>query len=199
MERLEGLIHYARGRELVRPLAPSLMTESTQRRLLAVMAHPDDEVFGCGGALARYAAEGAKVTLICATRGEAGEISDPSLANRDDLGRVREQELRAACDVLGIGEPFVFGYRDSGMAGTPDNEHPRALCRADRHELVGHIVKIIRQARPQVLLTFDPNGGYGHPDHIAIHHASREAFFAADIGSMFPEQLSRRPDTSSNV
>ena len=99
---------------------------------MAVLAHPDDETFGCGGTLARYAAEGVQVSLICATLGDAGEITDPSLAQRENLAQVREQELRAACHALGIQDLFILGYRDSGMADSPDNQHPQALCQASR-------------------------------------------------------------------
>ena len=165
------------------------MPEETPLRLLAVTAHPDDETFGCGGTLARYAAEGVEVALICATRGEAGEISDPSLATPETLPKVREGELRAACDVLGVKELFLLGYRDSGMAGTAGNQHPATLFQASHEELVGGIVAVIRRVKPQVVVTFDPSGGYGHPDHIAIHHAAREAFAAAGDAARYPEHL----------
>lgn len=165
------------------------MQERKGRRLLVVLAHPDDETFGCGGVLARYAAEGVRVSLICATRGEAGEIRDPSLATRGNLAQVRERELRAACEVLGVEDLYVFGYRDSGMKGAPDNQHPEALCQARPSEVAGKIVEIIRSLGPQVVVTFDPTGGYGHPDHIAIHNAAVEAFGAAGDASRFPEQL----------
>ena len=156
---------------------------------MAVLAHPDDETFGCGGTLARYAAEGAHVSLICATLGEAGEITDPSLVKREELAQVREQELRAACRVMGIQDLFIFGYRDSGMAGSPDNQHPQALCQASRDQVAGKIVEIVRRLQPQVIVTFDPNGGYGHPDHIAIHQATREAFAASGDPARYTEQL----------
>ena len=159
------------------------------RRLLAVTAHPDDETFGCGGTLARHAAEGVQVTLVCATRGEVGEISDPLLATRENLAQVREQELRNACDVLGVSELHLLDYRDSGMAGTPENQHPRALAQSDHVRLVGSVVEIIRKFRPQVVVTFDPTGGYGHPDHIAIHKATLEAFAASGDSNRYAEQL----------
>ena len=165
------------------------MTEVSRRSLLAVLAHPDDESFGCGGVLAKYAAEGVRVGLICATRGEAGEISDPSLATREDLGCVREQELRGACAALGVEELFILGYRDSGMAGTPENQHPQALCQISLDEVVGRIVEIIRRLKPHVMVTFDENGGYGHPDHIFIHRAARAAFAAAGEADRYVEQL----------
>ena len=160
------------------------------RSLLAVFAHPDDETFGGGGLLARYAAEGVRVSMVCATRGEVGEISDPSLATRENLGEVRERELRDACRVLGIEEPIILGYRDSGMAGTSDNANPRAFSQADQEEVVEKVVEIIRREQPDVVVTFDPNGGYGHPDHIRIHQATLEAFSAAGDPARFPHQIS---------
>jgi LmbE family N-acetylglucosaminyl deacetylase len=160
-----------------------------QRTLLAVLAHPDDESFGIGGTLARYAAEGVHVVLACATMGEAGEISDPSLGTVEQLAEIRERELRCACDVLGIGELHLLGYRDSGMAGSPDNDDPRALVQADPAEVVGKIVRVMRQVRPQVVITFEESGGYGHPDHMAIHRRAVAAFQAAGDPGQYPEHL----------
>ena len=171
------------------------MADVTKLRLLAVLAHPDDETFGCGGTLAKYADQGAQVTLICATRGEVGEISDPALATRENLGQVREQELRDACDVLGIDDLRMLGYRDSGMADTQENLHPESLCQASLHEVVGRVVEIIRRKKPHVVLTFDPNGGYGHPDHMLIHQATREAFSTASDADSFREQIADGLDT----
>mgnify|MGYP001582309697 CR=1 FL=1 len=163
------------------------MANSGERRLLACFAHPDDETFGCGGTLARCAAEGIQVHLACATRGEVGEISDPALATQETLAQVREAELRGACRALGIAGLYLLGYRDSGMAGTPDNSHPQALCQANAGEVVGRLVAIIRMVRPEVVLTFDALGGYGHPDHIAIHRFATEAFHAAGDPLRYPE------------
>ncbi len=160
-----------------------------ERSLLAVFAHPDDESFGTGGTLARYAAEGVRVDLICATRGEAGQISDSALAAPERLGEVRENELRCACRVMGINEPHFLGYRDSGMQGAPENDDPHSLYRADRHEAVGRVSRLIRQLRPQVVVTFEPNGGYGHPDHIAIHQITVAAVAAAGDSALYPEHL----------
>ena len=160
------------------------------RRLLAVVAHPDDETFGCGGTLAKYSGDGVQVSLVCATRGEAGEISHPDLATKADLGAVRERELRAASRILGINDLTILDYRDSGMAGSSENKHPKALCQADKTTLTGMIVEAIRRLRPQVLVTFDAGGGYGHPDHIAIHDATLAAFHASGDPSKFPDQLS---------
>lgn len=156
--------------------------------LLAVFAHPDDESFGVGGTLAHYARRGVRVVLVCATRGEVGEIADPSLATRETLPAVREQELRCAARELGIAEVIFLGYRDSGMAGSPENTHPQALISAPAEEVVARLVGIIRRERPDVVVTFEPNGGYGHPDHIAIHRHTVAAFHAAADPSRYPEQ-----------
>jgi LmbE family N-acetylglucosaminyl deacetylase len=121
--------------------------------------------------------------------GEAGEISDPSLGSVEQLAEIRERELRCACDVLGISELHLLGYRDSGMAGSPDNDDPRALVQANPAEVVGKIVRVIRQVRPQVVVTFEEGGGYGHPDHIAIHRHTVAAFQAAGDPSQYPEHL----------
>ena len=170
--------------------------------LMAVFAHPDDESFGTGGTLARYGADpGVRVVLVCATRGEAGEISNPELASSERLGEVREQELRCACRTLGVEDLFFLDYRDSGMAGSPDNEDPRALAQADSYEAVGKIVAHIRRERPHVVVTFDESGGYGHPDHIAIHHLTKAAFAAAADPGQYGEQIEAglRPHRASKL
>lgn len=161
----------------------------SERVLLASFAHPDDESFGTGGTLARYAQEGVRVELICATRGEAGEISDPSLATSENLGDVREHELSCAAEVMGINPPHFLGYRDSGMAGTPENNDPRCLFQANRAEAIGKVTRLIREIRPQVVVTFEPNGGYGHPDHIAIYQITVAAVAAAADPDQYAEQL----------
>ena len=147
--------------------------------LLAIFAHPDDEAFGTGGSLSRYAASGAQVALICATRGEVGEISDPSFATPETLGEVRESELRCAAETMGVHELIFLDYRDSGMVGTPENDDPRAFINAPTAEVVQSLVSAIRRIQPDVVVTFEPNGGYGHPDHIAIHKHTVAAFHAA--------------------
>ncbi len=158
--------------------------------LMAVFAHPDDESFGIGGTLARYGADpGVRVVLLCATRGEAGEISNPELASAERLGEVRELELRCACRALGVEDLFFLDYRDSGMVGSAENEDPRALAQADFGEAVGKIVAHIRRERPDVVVTFDESGGYGHPDHIAIHHLTKAAFAAAADPARYEEQI----------
>lgn len=166
------------------------MSADGRLSLMAVFAHPDDESFGIGGTLARYGADpGVRVVLVCATRGEAGEISNPGLASSERLGEVREQELHCACRTLGVEDLFFLDYRDSGMAGTADNRDPRALAQADFDEAVGKIVAHIRREQPDVVVTFDENGGYGHPDHIAIHHFAKAAFDAAADPAQYEEQI----------
>jgi LmbE family N-acetylglucosaminyl deacetylase len=155
--------------------------------LLAVYAHPDDEVFGVGGTLAHYSALGMKTILVCATRGEVGEISDPTLATAETLAEVREQELRCACERLGVNELIFLDYRDSGMDGTPENEDPRCFVKADPQEAIGKLVAIIRREKPQVVLTFEPFGGYGHPDHKAASRWTTAAFDAAVDPTQYPE------------
>jgi len=159
--------------------------------LLAVHAHPDDEVIGTGGTLARYAAEGVRTALVCATLGEEGEVVDPSMDQEETkrrLAEIREGELRGACRVLGVQELRILGYRDSGMAGTPANQHPEAFCQADLNEATGRLVQIIRELHPQVMITYDENGGYRHPDHIMTHRVAVAAFHAAGDPLRYPEQ-----------
>jgi LmbE family N-acetylglucosaminyl deacetylase len=148
----------------------------SSKTLLAVFAHPDDETFGPGGTLAKYADQGTKVHLICATRGEVGENSLEDLGDCADLACRREEELRCAAKVLGLTDIHLLDYQDSGMAGSSANQHPRALVQADPDVLAGQIAQVMHQLQPQVILTFDPYGAYGHPDHIAIHHATVAAF-----------------------
>ena len=133
--------------------------------VLACFAHPDDEGFSSGGLLAMLAAGGARVTLVCATNGDVGEISDPSLATPENLWQVRQQELRNAMAVTGIADLRFLNYRDSGMDGTDDNRHPNAYCNSDAAAVVDRLADIIRETAPRIVLTHDPSGGYGHPDH----------------------------------
>lgn len=148
----------------------------TDLRILAAFAHPDDEGFGTGGTLAMLVARGANVTLVCGTNGDVGEISDPSLATQETLAHVRQQELRNAMDVTGVSDVRFLNYRDSGMAGTDDNEHPNSLHQADPGTVVQALADIMREIRPQVVVTHDPSGGYGHPDHRAMCRHTTEAF-----------------------
>jgi LmbE family N-acetylglucosaminyl deacetylase len=144
--------------------------------LLAVLAHPDDETFGMGGTLALYARRGVQVYLICATRGEVGQMDPALMAGFDSVASRREMELRCAAEKLGLAGVFFLDYRDSGMPGTPDNAHPQALAAQPLDEVARRVVTYMRKLRPQVVVTFDPIGGYRHPDHIAIQRATERAF-----------------------
>ena len=154
-------------------------TSSPQRTLLAIFAHPDDEVFGSGGALALAAADGARVHLVCATRGESGRITDPSIDPDADVGRLREGELRDACDVLGIEPPVFLDFHDSGRKERTRHDDPKALMNVDVTELETAILGAIGRIEPDVLLTFDPHGIYGHIDHLKVHRAASAAFWSA--------------------
>ncbi len=143
--------------------------------VLAVFAHPDDEGFGCGGTLAALVAGGHHVTLVCATNGDVGEISDPALATPETLWRVRQRELRQAMDVTGIADVRFLNYRDSGMAGTEDNNHPSSLFQAPEEQVVEQVASVLREVRPDLVITHDPTGGYGHPDHITISSRTESA------------------------
>jgi N-acetyl-1-D-myo-inositol-2-amino-2-deoxy-alpha-D-glucopyranoside deacetylase len=144
-------------------------------RLLAVFAHPDDEGGAGSGALALNAAHGGESWLITATRGEVGEISAESDATPETLGDVRENELRAATAALGIHDPIFLGYRDSGMAGTPENDDARSLNQASQDVVVDLLIGHFQTIRPDVVLTFAEDGMYGHPDHVAVHKVTRRA------------------------
>ncbi len=150
--------------------------------VLAVFAHPDDEGFGCGGTLAALVAGGHRVTLICATNGDVGEISDPALATPETLAAVRQGELRTAMDVTGIEDVRFLNYRDSGMAGTSDNDNPASLFQAPAETVVDQVAAVIRELRPDMVITHDPTGGYGHPDHVTIcrHTEAAVARFASE-------------------
>lgn len=154
--------------------------------LLAVLAHPDDETFGLGGTLALYAKRGVSVHLVCATKGEVGEVEPHFLENYKSIGDLRENELRCAAEKLGLTGVHFLGYRDSGMIGSSENLHPNALAAAPMEEVATKVVSYIRQLRPQVVITFDPIGGYRHPDHVAIHKATVRAFHAAGKADEFP-------------
>ena len=152
---------------------------TNQPRLLGFYAHPDDEVLGIGGTLAHYSTNGVYIEWVVTTRGEAGEISDPALATPENLGIVREGEMRCSAQTLGMADVTFLGYRDSGMDGTADNQRPDAYINTADEEVVAKLVAIIRRVRPHVALTFEPFGGYGHPDHIAIHKHTHLALPAA--------------------
>ena len=160
---------------------------NTGRCLLFVGAHPDDESFGPGGTLAKYALQGVKVYYVCGTRGEVGEATPEHLAGHASTGDMRWSELTCAAEALRLAGVIYLGYRDSGMPGSPNNSAANALAAAPLDEVTARVVKVIRELRPQVILTFDPIGGYRHPDHIAIHNATVNAFQAAGDPAQFPE------------
>ena len=154
------------------------------RRLLLVHAHPDDESIYTGATMARYATEGAKVTLVTCTLGELGEIIPPSLAHlaaekEDRLGEYRIGELAAACAALGVTDHRFLGgpgrWRDSGMMGTEGNDDPRCFWRADVDQAARALLDVIDEVRPQVVVTYDADGAYGHPDHIQAHRVAWRA------------------------
>ncbi len=143
--------------------------------ILCAFAHPDDEQFGSAGALWKCVQRGIPVHVLCATRGEAGEISDPALATRENLAAVRSEELRIACEMLGFEPSHLLDYGDGKLPEVPSDE------------LRDVVVAYIRQLKPAVVITFDANGGYGHPDHIAIHHATLAAFEVAGADAHRPD------------
>jgi LmbE family N-acetylglucosaminyl deacetylase len=157
------------------------------KTLMAVLAHPDDETFGMGGTLALYAQKGYNVHLVCATLGEAGTVDEEYLQNYESISALRKAELNCATQNLGLTAVHLLGYRDSGMPRTPENEHPNAQINHSLEEVAGKVVKYIREIKPDIVLTFDPIGGYRHPDHIHIQRATKLAFEKAADASFYPE------------
>ena len=160
------------------------MTLSAAPRLLLVHAHPDDESLWTGGTIARYAAAGVQVTLVTCTLGEEGEIIPDSLRqlaadHADQLGGYRIGELRSACAALGMSDHRWLGgpgrWRDSGMVGVAANGHPRAFAGGDLDEQAATLAAVLDEVRPQVVVTYGPDGGYGHPDHIRAHDVTMAA------------------------
>ena len=157
------------------------------KTILAVLAHPDDETFGLGGTLALYARRGFDTYYVCATRGEAGTVNAEYLNGFKDTAELRTNELMRAAKILGLKKVFFLDYRDSGMPGTEENKHPDAQINHSIDEVAGKVVKYIRELKPEVVITFDPIGGYKHPDHIHIQKATVLAFEKADDASFHPE------------
>jgi len=171
-------------------------TPTAERRLLLVHAHPDDETIGTGATMAKYVDEGAHVALVTCTLGEEGEILLEEHAHRaadrdDSLGEHRKIELANAMAALGVADHRQLGgdhkYRDSGMMGTPDNDDPDCFWRADLLAAASDLVAVIREVRPQVLVTYDDFGGYGHPDHIQAHRVAMYASVLAAAPSFRPD------------
>ena len=167
---------------------PDIQRGLSSLRVLTVFGHPDDEGFGSGGTLAMLADLGASITMVCLTNGDVGEISDPSLATPQTLARVRQEELRQAALVTGAMDVRFLGYRDSGMAGTEDNNHPNSLYQAPPDQVVRRLVAIIREVRPDMIITHDPTGAYGHPDHVTTSTHVTQAFALAGDGAAHSPQ-----------
>ena len=149
---------------------------------MAVHAHPDDESIGTGGILARYAAEGIKTILVYGTRGEAGDILNPEFVPPEpgmNIKNIRARELEKALQVLQVQATYFLEYRDSGINANPERHHPNAFAHADLGEATGRLVEIIRRVRPHVVVTYNENGSYGHPDHIMANRVTVRAFDAA--------------------
>jgi LmbE family N-acetylglucosaminyl deacetylase len=160
----------------------------TERRLLGIYAHPDDESYATGGALARYARSGVQVHVCTVTDGASGSV-EPGIDEggpRVDLAQLRRQELLCAVEVLGA-RLWMLSYRDSGMEGTPENHHPDSLYQADLDRVARDLVRVIRQVRPHVVLTHDPTGAYYHPDHIRVNHAVSRAWPRAGDARAYPD------------
>lgn len=161
-----------------------------QLRLMAVHAHCDDETITMGGTLAKYADRGVKTCVVCCTDGKLATIVDPNMpeeTTRPRLAEIREGELREACSILKVDEVEFLRYGDSGMAGAPTNQLPDAFWMTPMDEAVGRIVAQIRRFRPHVVVTYDGNGGYGHPDHIQTHRATLLAVEAARLVPMYKD------------
>lgn len=158
--------------------------------LMAVHAHPDDECMSTGGTLARYSSEGVETVVVCATKGEEGEILNPALDPSDfpdDITELRMKEFDEARKTLKLGRVYFLGYRDSGMEGRPSNSHPEALKNADLDEATERLVRIIREVRPHVVITYNEKGFYGHPDHIAVNRITVSAVQASGDRSKYPQ------------
>ncbi|HZB97442.1 MAG TPA: N-acetyl-1-D-myo-inositol-2-amino-2-deoxy-alpha-D-glucopyranoside deacetylase [Candidatus Sulfotelmatobacter sp.] len=157
---------------------------------MAVHAHPDDETITMGGVLAVYADRGIETSVVCCTDGKLATIVDPSMpeeTTRPRLTEIRRDELRQACSILGVREVHFLDYGDSGMAGEPSNQAPDAFWKADIEEATGRLVTHIRRFRPHVVVTYDANGGYGHPDHIQTHRITLLAVEAAYLSTLYPD------------
>ena len=163
------------------------MGQKENKRMLVIMAHPDDESFGMGATLAKYAAEGVEIHLLCATGGENGTV-DPELLNgHESIAALRETELRCAAEKLGLASVTMGGYRDSGMAGSDANSHPGCLLTQPEDYVAAHFAQEMRRLRPHVVVTHDPIGNYKHPDHIACNRATERAFTLAGDAEALPE------------
>jgi mycothiol S-conjugate amidase len=172
-------------------MTPPVSADGHPLSLLTVHAHPDDESSKGAGTLARYSDEGVHTTLVCCTGGELGDIANPAMdlpEVKANLAAVRADELARATKIIGFSNVVMLGYRDSGMAGSEANNDPTCFHQADRAEAVSRLVRIIREARPQVVVTYaDDQQGYPHPDHLAVHDITGPAVAAAGDPTYLPE------------
>ena len=152
--------------------------------LLCFHAHPDDECLITGGLIARAVREGHRVVLVVATGGEEGEYPEGFISSREELGPVRAQELDASAKILGVEKVYMLGYRDSGMAGTPENLHPECFANADLQIAAASLASILRDEGVDALTVYDSNGGYGHPDHIMVHQVGIAAAEIAGVSDV---------------
>lgn len=162
----------------------------SELRLLTVHAHPDDESITMGGTLALCADRGIRTAVVCCTDGQLATIYAPDMPEeetRPRLGEIRREELRRACAALGVDEVHFLGYHDSGMAGAETNDDPAAFWRSDVDAAVGRLVERIRAFRPHVVVTYDANGNYGHPDHVQAHRVTLLAVEAAYMRKLYPD------------
>lgn len=161
-----------------------------QKVLLGIFAHPDDESFGPGGSLAHYAQQGVDVHVIIATDGIAGSVDDQGrLREHDSLAQVRSAELARAAVALGLKSIWSLPYRDSGMRGTPENQHADALIQQEVDQVTREVLFYLHRLAPTVVVTHDPFGGYGHPDHVRVCEATTAAFFLARTRADGPQKL----------
>ena len=182
--------------------------------LLLVHAHPDDEAISTGGVMMKAKAHGHRVVLVTATRGEAGEIYNmDEAASRPRLGEIRTKELEAACDILGVDRLELLGYRDSGMVDTPDNKDPRSFHLAPLEEAAAKLAVVVREERPDVVVTYAEDGVYGHPDHVKAHHvtnatldllgregwAPRKLYYTAIPRSMMEAFMQQMPEEAQRA
>ncbi len=159
--------------------------------LVCFHAHPDDECIATGGVMAQAAADGHRVVLVVATKGEHGEVDDGVLEEGEQLWQRRVQETKAAADILGAQRVEFLGYVDSGMIGTPENEAPESFWQADVNEAAERLAAILRDERADILTIYDDNGGYGHPDHIQVHRVGMRAAEVAGVERVYQATINR--------
>jgi LmbE family N-acetylglucosaminyl deacetylase len=159
--------------------------------LVTVHAHPDDEAIACGGTIAKAAKEGHRVVIVFASRGEHGEVADDFLEPGEELAARREIEARRAGEMLGAQRVEFLGYRDSGMMGTAENDAPGSFWTADVEEAAGRLAQILRDEDADVVTIYDPNGTYGHPDHIQVHRVGVRAAEVAGTPRVYESVANR--------